>query len=158
MPWSAVKRRLVSERKQLAGLLLKELEENLAALAEGRLLGTKQHEEAEGSDRLQLFGEDLQDQLRRAYDRVDTVNDALVKYQRFRSGGAGRDDYEKKTAEFQQFIAWQREGLSTALQNLRARLSEVLREPEESEPMPRDDGDDAGGGERKGGGGKGPEG
>lgn len=138
MPWSAVRRRLVSERKQLAGLLLRELEENLAALAEARLLATRQYEDAEGSDRLQLFGEDLQDLLRRAYDRADTVNDALVKYQRFRSGGGGQDGYEKKTAEFQQFIAWNREGLNKALQNLRVRLNEVLRESEEPERMSRD--------------------
>ena len=135
VPWSAVKQRLQLEKRRLAGLFMKEAEENLAILSEGKLLSSKQFETAKGSDQLQFFESGLMSQLERVYERVATVNDALVKYQRFRSAGAGQDDYEKKTAEFQQFIAWYREGLNTALINLRGRLIEEMREPQEPETM-----------------------
>ena len=138
MPWSAVKQRLIEERRRVAGLFLKETEENLAGLSEGKLLASKQLETAKESDQLQFLDTGLRRQLEKAYDRVTTVNDALVKYQRFRSAGAGQDDYEKKTAEFQQYIAWYREGLNTALLNLRGRLIEELREPPEPETMARE--------------------
>lgn len=138
MPWSAVKQRLEAEKRRLAGLFLKEVEENLSALAEGKLLASKQLETARGADQLQFFESGLQRQLEKVNERVTTVNDALVKYQRFRSAGAGQDDYEKKTAEFQQYIAWYREGLNTALQNLRARLVEEMKERPERESMARE--------------------
>jgi len=138
VPWSAVKQRLIEERRRVAGLFLKETEENLAGLSEGKLLASKQLETAKESDQLQFLDTGLRRQLEKAYDRVTTVNDALVKYQRFRSAGAGQDDYEKKTAEFQQYIAWYREGLNTALLNLRGRLIEELREPPEPETMARE--------------------
>jgi hypothetical protein len=138
VPWSAVKQRLIEERRRVAGLFLKETEENLAGLSEGKLLASKQLETAKESDQLQFLDPGLRRQLEKAYDRVTTVNDALVKYQRFRSAGAGQDDYEKKTAEFQQYIAWYREGLNTALLNLRGRLIEEMREPPEPETMARE--------------------
>jgi hypothetical protein len=132
-----VKQRLIAEKRRLAGLFLKEAEDNLAALADGKLLSLKQYETVRASDQLQFLDEGLRRQLARVYERVTTVNDALVKYQRFRSAGAGQEDHEKKTAEFQQFIAWYREGLNTALLNLRSRLNEEMREPPEPEPMTR---------------------
>jgi len=138
VPWSAVKQRLEAEKRRLAGLFLKEVEENLSALAEGKLLASKQFETARGADQLQFFEGGLQRQLEKVNERVTTVNDALVKYQRFRSAGAGQDDYEKKTAEFQQYIAWYREGLNTALQNLRTRLVEEMKERPERESMARE--------------------
>jgi hypothetical protein len=138
VPWSTVKQRLIVEKRRLAGLFLKEAEENLAALADGKLLASKQYETAKASDQLQFLDAALQRQLAKVYDRVTTVNDALVKYQRFRSAGAGQEDCEKKTAEFQQFIAWYREGLNTAILNLRGRLNEEMREPVEPEPMARE--------------------
>ncbi|MBM4249614.1 MAG: hypothetical protein FJ149_09330 [Euryarchaeota archaeon] len=137
MPWSDIKKRLVLERRQLAGTLLKELEENLSALAERKLLSERRYGLARDSDRLQFLGEELQNQLSRVYDRVRTINDALVKYQRCRSAGAGQEGYEKKTADFQQYIAWYSEGLHAALVNLRARLAEEEREPAEPETMAR---------------------
>jgi hypothetical protein len=130
-----VKQRLVAEKRRLAAVFLKEAEENQAALAEGKLLASKEYENVKAADQLQYFDSALQRQLAKAYDRVTTVNDALVKYQRFRSAGAGQEDYERKTAEFQQFIAWYRDGLNTALLNLKARLIEEMREPPEPEPM-----------------------
>lgn len=135
MPWSAVKHRLIAEKRRLAGLFLKEAEENLAALAEGKLLSARQYETAKAADQLQFLDDGLKRQLARAYDRVTTVNDALVKYQRFRSAGPAQEEYDRKTAEFQQFIAWYRDGLNTALLNLKARLIEEMREPPEPEPM-----------------------
>jgi hypothetical protein len=138
VPWSAVKQRLIVEKRRLAELILKEVEENLAVLSEGKLLSSKQFEMAKASDRLQFLETGLQRQLEKAYDRVTTVNDALMKYQRFRSSRAGQEGYEKKTAEFQQFIAWYREGLNTALLNLRGRLTEEMREPPEPETMARE--------------------
>jgi len=135
VPWSAVKHRLIAEKRRIAGLFLKEAEENLTALAEGKLLISKQYETTKAADQLQFLDDGLQRQLARAYDRVTTVNDALVKYQRFRSAGPEQADYEKKTAEFQQFIAWYREGLNTALLNLKGRLTEEMREPQEPEHM-----------------------
>lgn len=135
MPWSAVKKQLWVEKRRLAEALLKEAEENLARLAETQLLGSRQYELARGTDQMELFGDELQRQMEKAYDKVTTINDALVKYQRFRSLGAGQVDYEKKSAEFQQFIAWYRDGLNTALQNLGIRLKEEMREPPEPELM-----------------------
>lgn len=137
MPRSAVKQRLEAEKRRLAGLFLNEVEENLASLAEGKLLVSRQLEAARGADQLQFFESGLQRQLEKVNERVTTVNDALVKYQRFRSAGAGQDDYERKTTEFQQYIAWYREGLNTALQHLRGRLIEEMREPQEPETMAR---------------------
>jgi len=138
VPFSVVKQRLIVERHRLTELFLKETEENLAALAEGRLLVSKQYETTSAADQLQFLTPDLQRQLAKVYERVTTVNDGIVKYQRFRSAGAGQDDYEKKTAEFQQFIAWYREGLNTALLNLRGRLNEEMHEPAEPELMARE--------------------
>jgi hypothetical protein len=135
VPWSAVKKQLWVEKRRLAEALLKEAEENLARLAETQLLGSRQYELARGTDQMELFGDELQRQMEKAYDKVTTINDALVKYQRFRSLGAGQVDYEKKSAEFQQFIAWYRDGLNTALQNLGIRLKEEMREPPEPELM-----------------------
>ena len=135
VPPSVVRQRMLAEKRQLAGLFIKEVEENLASLSEACMLGSKQYELARGSDQLQFFGDQLRRQLDKVYDRVTTINDALVKYQRFRSSGAGQEDYGKKCAEFQQFIAWYRDGLNTALQNLRTRLNEDMREPEEPELM-----------------------
>jgi len=129
------KQKLIAEKRRLAGLLLKEAEENLSVAGEGRLLVSKQYEAVKAADQLQFLDEGLQRQLAKAYDRVVTVNDALVKYQRFRSAGPEQADYGKKTAEFQQFIAWYREGLNTALQNLRSRLLEEMKEPVEPERM-----------------------
>jgi hypothetical protein len=135
VPWSAVKHRLIAEKRRLAGLLLEEAEGNLAALAEGKLLSSKQYEIAKAADQLQFLDDGLKRQLAKAYDRVTTVNDALVKYQRFRSAGPEQAEYERKTAEFQQFIAWYGDGLNTALLNLKARLIEDMKEPQEPEPM-----------------------
>jgi hypothetical protein len=135
MPWSVVKKKMWVERRRLAELLLKEVDQNLASLSEARLLVSTQYEAARGSDQHELFSEDLQRQLEKTYDKVTTINDALVKYQRFRSSSAGQEDYEKKNAEFQQFIAWYRDGLNTALQNLRTRLNAEMKEPPEPELM-----------------------
>ena len=129
------KQKLIAEKRRLAGLLLNEAEENLSAAGEGMLLVSKQYEAVKAADQLQFLDEGLQRQLAKAYDRVVTVNDALVKYQRFRSDGPEQADYGKETAEFQQFIAWYREGLNTALQNLRSRLLEEMKEPVEPERM-----------------------
>jgi hypothetical protein len=129
------KQKLIAEKRRLAGLLLNEAEENLSAAGEGMLLVSKQYEAVKAADQLQFLDEGLQRQLAKAYDRVVTVNDALVKYQRFRSAGPEQADYGKETAEFQQFIAWYREGLNTALQNLRSRLLEEMKEPVEPERM-----------------------
>jgi hypothetical protein len=133
VPWSAVKRPWWVEKCRLAESLLAEVDDNLAKLSEMQLLGSKKYELAMGTDRMELFGDELQKQLAKAYEKVTTINDALVKYQRFRSAMAGQEDYEKKNAEFQQFLAWYREGLNTALQNLRTRLADELKEPKEPE-------------------------
>ncbi len=135
MPWSAVKQKLVAEKRRLAAAFLREAEENQAALAEGKLLASKEYENVRSADQLQFLDSGLQCQLARVYERVTTVNDALVKYQRYRSAGAGQEEYEKKGVEFQQFIAWYRDGLNTALLNLKSRLREEMREPPEPEPM-----------------------
>ena len=132
MPWSVVKKKLWVEKLRLAELFLGEVNANLKDLSEGKLLSDKVYEVARGADQLELFGEELSRHITRTYDKVTTINDALVKYQKFRSTSAGDPGYEKKGAEFQQFLAWYRGGLSTSLQNLAGRLKDELeKKPEE---------------------------
>jgi len=135
VPWSAVKRKLWVEKRRVAETLLKEVEENLANLSQKRLLVFHQFENARGSDQLQFFGEELRRQLVKANEKVTTINDAMVKYQRFHSAGVMQEGYEKKNAEYQQFIAWYMDSLATSLLNLKARLQEEMREPPEPEIM-----------------------
>ena len=133
MPWSVVKRKLWLEKKALAGQFLEETEANLKNLAETKLLATKTYDLAAGADQLQLFPEETGRQIDRAYEKVATINDALVKYQKFRSSSAGDHEYEKKSAEFQQFLAWYRGGLLTSLQNLAAKLKDEAVQKEEED-------------------------
>ena len=135
MPWSVVKRKLWLEKKALAGQFLEETEANLKNLAETKLLATKTYDLAAGADQLQLFPEETGRQIDRAYEKVATINDALVKYQKFRSSAASDPDFDKKCSEFQQFLVWYRGGLTATLENLRARLSEEMKEPPEQERM-----------------------
>lgn len=133
MPWSAVKKKLWVEKVRLAELFLDEVNANIKDLSEGRLLADKVLEVAKASDQLELFSEELARQITRTYDKVATINDALVKYQKFRSSSAGDPEYEKKSAEFQQFLAWYRGGLLTSLQNLAAKLKVENEQKSEDE-------------------------
>ena len=135
MPWSAVKKKLWVEKVRLAELFLDEVNANIKDLSEGRLLADKVLEVAKASDQLELFSEELARQITRTYDKVATINDALVKYQKFRSSAASDPDFDKKCSEFQQFLVWYRGGLTATLENLRARLSEEMKEPPEQERM-----------------------
>jgi hypothetical protein len=133
VPWSVVKKKLWVEKLRLAELFLGEVNANLKELSEGKLLSDKVYEMARGADQLELFSEELSRHITRTYDKVTTINDALVKYQKFRSTSAGDPGYEKKSIEFQQFLAWYRGGLSTSLQNLAGRLKEELEQKPEEE-------------------------
>ena len=133
MPWSVVKKKLWVEKLRLAELFLGEVTTNQTDLLECRLLSEKVYEVAKGADQLELFSEELSRQILRTYEKVATINDALVKYQKFRSSSAGDPDYEKKMAEFQQFLAWYRGGLSSSLQHLADRLKEELAQKPEEE-------------------------
>ena len=132
VPWSVVRKKLWVERLRLAELFLGEVTANQTDLMEGRLLSEKVFGVAKGADQLELFSEELSRLVVKTYDKVATINDALVKYQKFRSSFAGDPEYEKKSAEFQQFLAWYRGGLSSSLQYLAERLKEELaQKPEE---------------------------
>lgn len=133
MPWSAVKKQLWAEKVRLAETFLAEVEANLLNLSENRLLVAKVYDVARGADLLELFSDELSRQTTRTYEKVTTINDALVKYQKFRSNSAGDPEYEKKSSEFQQFLAWYRGGLTTSLQNLASRMREELLEKPDRE-------------------------
>ena len=133
MHWSVVKKKLWAEKVRLAGSFLAEVEANLQNLADYRLLVAKVYDVARGADQLELFSEELSRQIIRTYEKVTTINDALVKYQKFRSSSAGDPEYDKKSSEFQQFLAWYRGGLSTSLQNLAGRLKGELQEKPDRE-------------------------
>lgn len=133
MPWSVVKKKLWVEKLRLAELFLGEVEANLKDLSENRLLSEKVYDVARGADQLELFSDGLSRQIIKTYDKVATINDALVKYQKFRSGAAGDPEYDKKSSEFQQFLAWYCGGLTTSLQNLAGRLKEELEQKPEEE-------------------------
>lgn len=135
MPWSIIRKKLWVEKRRLAELFLGEVDGNLQNLSENKLLVSKVFEVAKGADQLQLFGEELRRQVLKTYEKVTTINSALVKYQKFRSSGAGDPEYEKKNSEFQQFLAWYHGGLETSLQNLRGRLADEMKEPPEPELM-----------------------
>ena len=133
MPWSAVKKQLWAEKVRLAAAFLGEVEANLLNLSESRLLVAKVYDVARGADQLELFNEELSRQTTKTYEKVTTINDALVKYQKFRSSSASDPEYDKKCSEFQQFLAWYRGGLTTSLQNLASRLREELLEKPDRE-------------------------
>jgi len=133
VPWSVVKKKLWAEKVRLAEAFLGEVNSNIKDLTEGKLLADKVYDVATAADQLELFSEELAAQIRRTYDKVNTINDALVKYQKFRSSSAGDHEYEKKSAEFQQFLAWYRGGLLTSLQNLAAKLKDEAVQKEEED-------------------------
>lgn len=135
MPWSVVKKKLWVEKRRLTELFIGEMDANLQNLSENRLLVSKVYDVAKGADQLQLFGDELTRHIIKTYEKVTTINDALVKYQKFRSSGAGDPEYEKKNSEFQQFLAWYSGGLNISLQNLKSRLGEEMKEPLEQELM-----------------------
>ena len=133
MPWSVVKKKLWVERVRLAELFYGEVNTNLKDLSEGRLLTDKVYEVARAADQLELFSEELARQIARTYEKIATINDALVKYQKFRSSSAGDPEYDKKSGEFQQYRAWYRGGLTTSLKNLAGRFKEESEQKSEGE-------------------------